>query len=71
MNIELNQKEELDELSNSQKMRLSGNDKPTSYYSLNVIISVGYKVKTKRGILFKKRANQILKQYLLNGWHTF
>ena len=60
--------EELDELSNSQKMRLSGNDKPTSYYSLNVIISVGYKVKSKRGIRFRQWANQVLKQYLLNGY---
>ena len=46
--------EELDELSNSQKMRLSGNDKPTNYYSLNVIISVGYRVKSKRGIRFRQ-----------------
>ena len=60
--------EELDELSNSQKMRLSGNDKPTNYYSLNVIISVGYRVKSKRGIRFRQWANQVLKQYLLNGY---
>ena len=60
--------EELDELSNSQKMRLSGSDKPTNYYSLNVIISVGYRVKSKRGIRFRQWANQVLKQYLLNGY---
>lgn len=59
---------ELDEYSNSQKMRLTGNDKPTNYYSLDVIISVGYRVKSKRGIMFRKWANSILKQYLLNGY---
>ncbi len=58
---------ELDKLSNSQKMRLTGNDRPTIYYNLNVIISVGYRVKSKRGILFRRWANSILKKYLLNG----
>lgn len=52
---------------NSQKMRLSNNDKPTTFYSLDVIISVGYRVKSKRGVLFRQWANSILKQYLLNG----
>ncbi len=38
------------------------------YYNLDVIISVGYRVKSKRGILFRKWANKVLKQYLLNGY---
>ena len=38
------------------------------YYNLDMIISVGYRVKSKRGILFRKWANTILKQYLLNGY---
>ena len=59
---------ELDKISNSQKVRLTGNDKPTQYYSLNVIISVGYRVKSKRGTQFRIWANSILKQYLLNGY---
>ena len=37
-------------------------------YNLDVIISVGYRVKSKRGIIFRKWANTILKQYLLNGY---
>lgn len=37
------------------------------FYSLDVIISVGYRVKSKRGTQFRIWANQILKQYLLNG----
>ena len=58
---------ELEKISNSQKVRLTGNDKPTQYYSLNVIISVGYRVKSQRGTQFRIWANSILKQYLLNG----
>ena len=37
-------------------------------YNLDVIISVGYRVKSKRGILFRKWANNVLKQYLLKGY---
>ena len=44
------------------------NDKPTIYYSLNVIISVGYRVKSKRGNTFRRWATSILKKYLLNGY---
>ena len=58
---------ELDKTSNSQKMRLTGNDKPTLFYNLNVIISVGYRVKSNRGTQFRIWANSILKQYLLKG----
>jgi len=38
------------------------------YYSLDVIISVGYRVKSKNGILFRKWANKILKDYLIKGY---
>ena len=38
------------------------------YYDLDMVISVGYRVKSKRGIIFRKWANSILKQYLLNGY---
>ena len=37
------------------------------HYNLDVIISVGYRVKSERGLLFRRWANSILKQYLLNG----
>ena len=40
----------------------------STVYNLDVIISVGYRVKSKRGILFRKWANKVLKQYLLNGY---
>lgn len=39
-----------------------------SYYSLDVIQSVGYRVKSKKGIVFRKWANTVLKQYLLEGY---
>ena len=38
------------------------------YYNLDVIISVGYRVKSKNGVLFRKWANKVLKEYLLKGY---
>ena len=40
----------------------------TRYYNLDMIIAVGYRVNSKRGTQFRKWANSILKQYLLNGY---
>ncbi|MGM9971675.1 MAG: RhuM family protein [Anaeroplasmataceae bacterium] len=54
--------------SNLQKMQITNSDKPIILYDLEMIISIGYKVKSKRGILFRRWANSILKQYLLNGY---
>lgn len=42
--------------------------KPVSIYSLDVIISVGYRVKSLRGTQFRQWANKVLKDYLLNGY---
>lgn len=39
-----------------------------SYYNLDMIISIGYRVNTKRGIAFRRWANKVLKQYLLTGY---
>ena len=38
------------------------------YYSLDVIISVGYRVKSKRGVEFRRWANSVLKQYIIKGY---
>ena len=38
------------------------------FYNLDVIISVGYRVKSQRGVVFRRWANSVLKQYLLNGY---
>ncbi len=40
----------------------------TDFYSLDVIISVGYRVKSKRGVEFRKWANSVLRQYILQGY---
>ena len=42
-------------------------DKPTNYYNLDMIISVGYRVKSKEGIIFRKWATSVLKEYMLKG----
>lgn len=60
--------EELDAKSNLQKMQIASSDKPVNFYSLDVIISVGYRVKSKNGILFRKWANKVLKEYLIKGY---
>lgn len=59
---------ELEEKSNVQKIHIANSDKPVAFYNLDVIISVGYRVKSKNGIIFRKWANQILKDYLLKGY---
>lgn len=61
-------KEELNKKSNSQKMRIANSDKLVSFYNLDTIISVGYRVKSKRGTEFRIWANTILKNYLLKGY---
>lgn len=58
---------ELEEKSNVQKMHITNVDKPTVLYSLDVIISVGYKVKSLRGTQFRQWATQRLKDYLVKG----
>ncbi len=59
---------ELDEKSNVQKMHNADSDKPTSFYNLDVIISVGYRVKSKRGVEFRQWATQRLKEHLIQGY---
>ena len=59
---------ELPRKSNLRKTQFTGIDKPIGLYSLDVIISVGYRVRSKRGILFRKWANRVLKDYLVQGY---
>ena len=51
-----------------QKMHTANSDKPVEFYNLDMIISVGYRVKSTRGIKFRQWANKILKEYLINGY---
>jgi hypothetical protein len=59
---------ELDEKSNVQKMNIPNSDKPVAFYSLDIVISVGYRVKSKEGTQFRIWANQVLKDYLIKGY---
>lgn len=60
--------QEVDEKSNVHFLHIANSDKNVKFYSLDVIISVGYRVKSKRGIEFRKWANKVLKQYILKGY---
>lgn len=51
---------ELEEKSNVQFLHIPNSDKPIKFYSLDVIISVGYRVKSQRGVEFRKWANSVL-----------
>lgn len=59
---------ELDEKSNVQKMHIAHSDRPVTFYNLDVIISVGYRVNSKQGIRFRQWATQRLKEYLVKGY---
>lgn len=59
---------ELEEQSNVHFLHIANSDKPVKVYSLDVIISVGYRVKSQRGTQFRIWANRILKEYLLKGY---
>lgn len=59
---------ELEEKSNVQNLHIPFSDKPVKVYNLDVIISVGYRVKSLRGTQFRRWANSVLKEYLLKGY---
>ena len=59
---------ELDEESNVHFLHIPFSDKPVKVYSLNVIISVGYRVKSIRGTQFRIWATNVLREYLLRGY---
>ncbi len=59
---------ELDKESNLHFLQIASADRPVAFYSLDVIISVGYRVKSVVGTRFRQWANKILKEYLLRGY---
>lgn len=61
-------KDEIGQKSNVQKMHIANSDKPVVFYSLDVILSVGYRTNSSQAIHFRKWANKILKQYLIKGY---
>ena len=59
---------ELEEKSNLHFLQIANSDKPVKFFSLDVIISVGYRVKSYQGTQFRRWANQVLKEHLLKGF---
>jgi len=59
---------ELDPKSNVQILHIANSDKPVKYYNLNVIISVGYRVKSQRGTQFRIWATKRLNEYIRKGF---
>ena len=60
--------EELERENNTQKMRVVVVKHSVPFYTLDVIISVGYRVKSKRGVEFRRWANSVLKEYIIKGY---
>ncbi len=59
---------ELEEKSNVQKMHIAFSDKPVKFYNLDIIISVGYRVNSKRGTQFRIWATNVLRNHILLGY---
>ncbi len=59
---------ELEKESNLHFLQIASSDRPVAFYSLDVIISVGYRVKSVIGTRFRQWANKVLKDYILRGY---
>ena len=59
---------ELDRESNVQNLHIAGSDKPVGFYNLDVIISVGYRVKSPEGVRFRQWATRVLREHLTRGY---
>lgn len=59
---------ELEEKSNVQNLHIPRSDKPVRLYNLDVIISVGYRVKSPQGVQFRQWATRLLREHLTRGY---
>lgn len=59
---------EVVEKSNMQKMHIANSDRPVVFYDLDVVISVGYRIKSERGVQFRRWATNVLRQHLVQGY---
>ena len=66
--INIFKEQELIETNNGQILPVDGVKQKVPFYNLDVIISVGYRVKSQNGVIFRKWANKVLKDYLLKGY---
>lgn len=60
--------DEVDKNNNTQFLRVVGVKQAVAFYSLDVILGVGYRVNSKKGIAFRRWANSVLKQYIIDGY---
>jgi len=56
--------------SNVQKMHIAHSGKPVAFYSLNMILAVGYRVKSREGTHFRQWATSVLREYLQKDSHS-
>ncbi|GAF54015.1 virulence RhuM family protein [Psychrobacter sp. JCM 18900] len=61
--------EEIDEFAICKKMHIANSDRPVTFYDLDVVISVGYRIKSPQGVQFRRWSTQRLREYLVQG-HT-
>ena len=66
--INVFKEKELEKENNVHYLHVNGVKKPVPFYTLDVIISVGYRVKSQRGTDFRRWATKVLKEYLLQGY---
>ena len=59
---------EVDEKSNVQKMHIANSDKPVKFYSLDIVLAVGYRTNSAKAIKFRQWATTILKDYIIKGY---
>jgi prophage antirepressor-like protein len=59
---------EVDDKSNMQKMHIANSDKPVNFYSLDIILAIGYRTNSKKAIEFRKWVTKVLKEYIVNGY---
>ena len=59
---------EVDEKSNVQKMHIPNSDKPVKFYSLDIILAVGYRTNSAKAIKFRQWATNVLRNYIINGY---
>jgi len=59
---------EVEEKSNMQKMHIANSDKPVKFYSLDIVLAVGYRTNSAKAIKFRQWATRVLKEYIIKGY---
>ena len=60
--------EEIDEKSNVQKMHIANSDKPVKFYSLDIVLAVGYRTNSSKAIKFRQWSTKVLKEHIIQGY---